>query len=183
MKRVANAKRLVWDILAALAAGAGFLLLVFLWHLPFWLAAGAAVLLYLAFSLIAAPPKFKVGKIAVEDAETFKTLEAIIGDSYEKMAEIEKVESRITDAQIRNKVDKISKTAGKIFAYLEENPEKVKAARRFFSYYLDTTCTILNKYADLSAQGLNSAEINQTLAKVTGILDSINAALKNNCSI
>lgn len=164
----------IWtDIAEALIAGAMFLALMFLIHLPFLLAMTAGVLAYVALSLIIRPNRFRIGKIEVEDEDTYLELKDTISEGYERMEEIKKLAGKITNSRVRTKVNRISSAAQKVFNYLEKNPEKIRSARRFFSYYLETTHTILTKYVALSDQGLQTPEITETLKKVEDILDAI----------
>ena len=175
-------KAIVSEVLIALAAAGGFLVLIFALRFPFWVGAGLGVLFYIALSLLTRPNRFRVGKIEAGDAETFKTLEAIVGDGYQKLDEIRRLRDAIRDPGVQAKVDRISASAGRIFSYLEKNPDRVKSAKRFFSYYLDTTCTILSKYAEISAQGAASDDIARTLAKAEGILGTIGEAFDKQLS-
>lgn len=166
-------KGLLLEVAEALAAGAVFLILIFLIHLPFLLAAGVGILFYIAVTLIVRPNRFRIGKIEVSDADTFQELKDTIGEGYSRMEAIEKLSEKITDSHVREKVTRISVITKKVFAYLEKNPAKIRSAKRFFSYYLETTYTILNKYVELSEQDLDAPEIVATLRKVEEILDSI----------
>ncbi|TGA97528.1 hypothetical protein E4665_11830 [Sporolactobacillus shoreae] len=166
-------KALLIEVSEALAAGAVFLILIFLLHLPFLFAAVIGVLLYIAVSLIARPSRFRIGKIEVDDADTFQELKETIGEGYSRMEAIEKLSVKISNSSVREKVTRISAITKKVFAYLEKNPNKIRSAKRFFSYYLETTYTILSKYVELSEQDLDTPEIVGTLRKVEEILDSI----------
>lgn len=166
-------KALLIEASEALAAGAVFLILIFLLHLPFLFAAVIGVLLYIAVSLIARPSRFRIGKIEVDDADTFQELKETIGEGYSRMEAIEKLSVKISNSSVREKVTRISAITKKVFAYLEKNPNKIRSAKRFFSYYLETTYTILSKYVELSEQDLDTPEIVGTLRKVEEILDSI----------
>ena len=70
--------------------------------------------------------------------------------------------------------------AGKstILAYLEENPDKIKLARRFFTYYLDTAAKLLTRYVDFQETELHSGEIAGILQKTAEALPVLNAAFE-----
>lgn len=171
-------KGLFIEVAVSVAVSLVFLLLLFVFRFHFLVAALAAVLLYVAVSLILKPNRFRLGKIEVDNEDDFKALQATIGEGYRKMEEIRGMEKKVADPQVRGKVSQIIAAAGKIFAYLEKNPEKIRAARRFFSYYLETTSNILSRYLELSSQGIRSDEISRTLSKVGNILSVIETAFE-----
>lgn len=166
------------EVAVSAAVSLVFLLLLFAFRFHFLAAALIAALLYLAVSLIRKPNRFRIGKIEVGSEDDFKALQATIGEGYQKMDEIREMEKKISDREIRGKVSQIIAAADKIFAYLEKNPDKIRAARRFFSYYLETTGKILTRYLELSSPGIRSDEISQTLSKVSNILSVIETAFE-----
>ena len=70
--------------------------------------------------------------------------------------------------------------AGKstILAYLEENPDKIKLARRFFTYYLDTAAKLLTRYVDFQETELHSGEVADILQKTAEALPVLNSAFE-----
>lgn len=166
------------EVAVSVAVSAVFLVLLFAFRFPFPVAAAAAVLLYLAVSLIRRPNRFRIGKIEVESEDDFKALQTTIGEGYQTLDKIRSMQKQIRDGEIRGKVGRIVATAEKIFAYLEKNPKKIRSARRFFSYYLETASHIVSRYLELSSQNIQSEEISRTLAKVSNILSVIESTFE-----
>ena len=69
-------------------------------------------------------------------------------------------------------------TGKRILAYLEENPDKINLARRFFTYYLDTAASLLERYVDFQDTGLHSGEVAEILQKTGEALPVLNDAFE-----
>ena len=69
-------------------------------------------------------------------------------------------------------------TGVRILAYLKENPDKIKLARRFFTYYLDTAAKLLARYVDFQNTGLHSPEVADILQKTAEALPVLNSAFE-----
>ena len=69
-------------------------------------------------------------------------------------------------------------TGARILTYLEENPDKIKLARRFFTYYLDTAAKLLARYVDFQNTGLHSEEVMEILCKTAESLPVLNKAFE-----
>ena len=67
-------------------------------------------------------------------------------------------------------VEELYGTGMRIYAYLEENPGKIKLARRFFTYYLDTAAKLVERYVDFQNTGLRSEEVKDILRKTAEAL-------------
>ena len=63
--------------------------------------------------------------------------------------------------------------------YLEENPEKISLARRFFTYYLDLAAKLLDRYVDFQNTGIHSEEITEILQKTAEALPVLHHAFEN----
>ena len=62
--------------------------------------------------------------------------------------------------------------------YLQENPDKIKLARRFFTYYLDTAARLLNRYVEFQNTGLRSGEVTEILVRTGEALPVLNRAFE-----
>ena len=60
---------------------------------------------------------------------------------------------------MRERCAGLLRTAESILKYLEENPQKVTAARRYIDYYQETAANVLENYTELQKTGLNTAEV------------------------
>ena len=63
-------------------------------------------------------------------------------------------------------------------AQAEENPDKIKLARRFFTYYLDTAAKLLTRYVDFQETELHSGEVADILQKTAEALPVLNSAFE-----
>ena len=67
----------------------------------------------------------------------------------------------IADEEVSRKIDRIEDLTRKIFAILEQRPEKEAQLYNFMNYYLPTTLKALESYARLEAQGVETAAIRE----------------------
>lgn len=79
----------------------------------------------------------------------------------------------IADEEVSAKIDRIEDLTRKIFAILDEYPEKEKQLSSFLNYYLPTTLKALESYARLEAQGVETKTIRDTKQKINGMLDEL----------
>ena len=79
----------------------------------------------------------------------------------------------IADEEVSRKIDRIEDLTRKIFAILDERPEKEEQLYNFMNYYLPTTLKALESYARLEAQGIETAAIKQAKHKINLALDEL----------
>lgn len=79
----------------------------------------------------------------------------------------------IADEEVSAKIDRIEDLTRKIFAVLDQYPEKEKQLYSFLNYYLPTTMKALENYARLEAQGVETKTITETKQKINGMLDDL----------
>ena len=79
----------------------------------------------------------------------------------------------IDDPEVSRKIDRIEDLTRKIFAILEERPEKEPQLYSFLNYYLPTTLKALENYARLEAQGIETASIREAKQKINNMLDEL----------
>lgn len=81
------------------------------------------------------------------------------------------------DAQAREELVAMHKTATAICDWLEAHPESQPKTRRFAEYYIPTTLKLLHTYNDVQGQqGENAETIRRDIA---GILHTLNQAYEN----
>lgn len=150
-------------ILLALGGGLGLFFLLWLalsW--PAWISGLLAVGAYLGLVLLS-KPQLKIGSIRVDRLPDGDALKKLLLEAESDMEELRQAGSEISNPEIRRQSEKLYKTGVQILKYLEKNPERIPAARRFFNYYLSTAVGILRKYLPFQKSGLAAAEV----AKVT----------------
>lgn len=89
------------------------------------------------------------------------------------LAEIRAVNDAIADPVMSEKIDRIRKITGKIFAYQQQNPGRDTQLRSFLSYYLPTTLRILKAYAQMESQGIDGENIHAAKARIEGMMDKV----------
>lgn len=171
---------LIAEILSALLGGAGFLLFLFALKVSFLVSVMLGIGLYIGFSFLLKPTRHKIGKIEISGMMDQEGAEKLLVEGQNARDEIKKAMENIHQQDVKGKAAKILTAIDKVFEYLEKNPEKVKTARKFFSYYLETTAKLLQKYEELEAsnEDVNSAEIEAALKKIENVLGSIIAAFE-----
>lgn len=94
------------------------------------------------------------------------------------LAALRKAAKVISDPKAAAKVAEIAKLVERILDDIRKDPKDLKNARQFLSYYLDATIKIVDRYVEISAQGLSDASVQTSLRKVEGMLETIRAAFE-----
>ena len=154
-----------------------YALLFPLYRLPhFLLAAAAAAVVGIVARLFCRDTVEEVP----EEPETTgnEELDKMIADSKKAIAEMKRLDDNIADPTISAQIVRLQQLAGKIFAQVEQNPEKLPQIRKFMNYYLPTTLKILNAYDRMGEQGVSGENITSTMQKVEGMMSTIITALE-----
>jgi 5-bromo-4-chloroindolyl phosphate hydrolysis protein len=169
------------DIAAGGAGAAGFvafyLALGLAWPISLGLAAGAAAATWLVMS----GSSFRGIQIADTPEMSAEDVQQMLEAGERRAQEIEQAKKSVADPEFCAGVDRILVTVRKIFDYLAKNPGRVRRARKFLSYYLDTTLFIVKSYGDL--QGSDDADITASRAKLLDILGTIEAAFEKQYAV
>lgn len=83
---------------------------------------------------------------------------------------------RIADEAISAKIDRIGLLTGEIFGYVNAHPEREGELRTFMDYYLPQTLKILETYAKLEAQGVETDNIRKAKREISGMLDQLTSS-------
>ena len=154
-----------------------YALLFPLYRLPhFLLAAAAAAVVGVVARLFCRDTVEEVP----EEPETTgnEELDKMIADSKKAIAEMKRLDDNIADPTISAQIVRLQQLAGKIFAQVEQNPEKLPQIRKFMNYYLPTTLKILNAYDRMGEQGVSGENITSTMQKVEGMMSTIITAFE-----
>ena len=100
-------------------------------------------------------------------------LDKMIEDGKKTIAEMKRLDDNIADPTISAQIVRLQQLAGKIFAQVEQNPEKLPQIRKFMNYYLPTTLKILNAYAQMEAQGIEGENIRSAKKRIEGMMDKV----------
>jgi 5-bromo-4-chloroindolyl phosphate hydrolysis protein len=109
---------------------------------------------------------------------TPELITATLKEGNEKMRILGEYAQKVSDPKVSGKINQIIEVIRRIFENFKQDPNDIKYAKQFLSYYLDTSIRIVKKYIDLSSQNVQSPEIAATLAKAVNMLDSIEKAFE-----
>ena len=118
-------------VLSAALASAAFLFLFLFLHWNAIAAAVLAVLLYFGLGLLLKPRK-KLGGIDIEKIQGGEELQRLLDEAKKDMKQIERQPGRLTNIKAREDAEALEACGKRILVYLQENPEKIAMARRFF---------------------------------------------------
>lgn len=166
-------KEMVTALISALSSCAVFLLLFLAagWNLA--AAALLCILLYFGLGLILKPRK-KIGGIDVEKIQGGEELQKLLEEARKDLKQISRAAREITNIKAKEDAEALEAGGRRILSYLEENPEKISMARRFFTYYLDTAAGLLERYTQLQETGLRTPEVTEALRKTAGTFPVLN---------
>ena len=105
-------------------------------------------------------------------------LDKMIEDGKKAIAEMKRLDDNIADPTLSAQIVRLQQLAGKIFAQVEQNPEKLPQIRKFMNYYLPTTLKILNAYDRMGEQGVAGENITSTMHKVESMMATIITAFE-----
>lgn len=114
--------------------------------------------------------------------EENKNLYDILNEAKNKNMQIEKITSKIEDAELVKEIKEINATVTNIISTVEKKPEKYKNMSNFFNYYLPVTLNILNKYDEIENQKLTTEEGKKFMDSTKNMIKKINSAFKNQLS-
>ena len=87
--------------------------------------------------------------------------------------EIRALNDAIPDEMVSEKIDEMEDLTSKIFAAVQEKPEKLPQIKSFMSYYLPTTLKLLRSYAQFEASGADGENVRSAKAEIESILDTL----------
>ena len=93
------------------------------------------------------------------------------GDRY--IEQLNLANDMIEDETVSAQIDRMAEVSGKIFEYVEAQPQKAGQIRKFMNYYLPTTLKLLNSYFKLKKQGVDGKNITDSIVEIERILATI----------
>ncbi len=90
---------------------------------------------------------------------------------------------RITKVDARRKVDAIVSLVGQIIDQVKKDPKDYRAARQFFSYYLEATVKVVHFYVELTARPVLDAEAKTSIENVENELDTVRRAFEKQLKV
>lgn len=169
--------QLASNIPAALVGGGIFIVSLFVLQLSIFLACGVSITAYFIAGLFIFPSP-QAGFSGVQKEK----LGAVLKEGERKLTLMRAFPYKIQNHVVRKKITYICDVAEKIFETVKKNPEDVRTAQQFLSYYLDSTIKIISKYIELSEHKAYSVDVQSTLENVEAILDNVQAAFEKQLS-
>lgn len=123
-------------------------------------------------------PSRKIAGIDVEKLPGGEEISRMLDDAEEDLKAMRDAASGIKDKTVREDAEALYATGKRIMDYLDENPKKIKMARRFFIYYLDTAAKLTDRYVDFQDTELNSDEVRKVLNKTAAAITVLNNAFE-----
>ena len=102
-----------------------------------------------------------------------EALDKMLKEGNLALAEMQRLDDNIQDEKISADIQKLKEICGKIFEQVKNDPSKLPQIRKFMNYYLPTTLKLLNSYDRMGAQGISGDNIDTTMDKVEGMMDTI----------
>ena len=140
------------------------------WHLL--LSAALSIGVYAGLSLVLTPRMDRTARLfaGLPDGEE---LAAIMEEAARDLKQVRLSAGKITDVKTHGEAAALADTGGRICEYLRRQPEKIPAAHRFLTYYLDTVGRILIQYVAYQEAGLRTPEVLEFQRKVRSTLPKL----------
>jgi len=162
------------DVIVGLVLGifCTLLLIILITWMKLWAPISIVISCVVFFSLFISFSR-KQRENVIRIVNTTPEIKSILKDVEGKMSSILKYKERISDVNLQSKIDAVYKVTQQIFDVLQHDPRKVKNAKQFTSYYLDSTLKVITSYVELVEQ---QAAIDDTKKKVENLLDTLKDA-------
>jgi 5-bromo-4-chloroindolyl phosphate hydrolysis protein len=159
------------EIVAGGVGGLVFGVLYLGLNVPLMFAAAGAGAGYLAGRLIMS--RSRTGGSAIGFGDDADGSAELIAAAERQVKALKVLTPSVRKPEVREKIQRLTELAEKVVAGVRESPNDAKRVRQFLNYYLGATCTILQRYTELTSRNISSGEIPAALRKVEEMLDSI----------
>lgn len=116
--------------------------------------------------------------IAKTDQKLSEEAQQIIQSGQEYIRVIRMWNDRIPGEDISRKISRMEFLVKKIFERVEQHPEQIDDIRRLLKYYLPTTVKLLQAYAELESQSVDTETIKNSKKEIEATLDTLNEAFE-----
>ncbi len=106
-------------------------------------------------------------------------LEAVKKEGDECLRQIRAANDALSGKEISDKLDRLENVTARIFACVEQHPEKLPDIRSFMRYYLPTTLKLVSSYQEFESQPVQGENIMKAKAEIAQALDTVNTAFGN----
>ncbi|MDL2323540.1 5-bromo-4-chloroindolyl phosphate hydrolysis family protein [Ruminococcaceae bacterium OttesenSCG-928-A16] len=106
-------------------------------------------------------------------------LEKFKADGAAAIRSIHAANKAIEDEEMSAKMDRLAITAGKVFAYVQTNPQKIPDTRKMMDYYLPTTLKLLQEYQKYDEMDVQVPSVLKAKKEIADMLDTVDEAFNN----
>ena len=124
-------------------------------------------------------PRRRIGGKDVELLQGGEEFHQLLEEAGKDLHTIKKAASAVKDPQVKQNTERLYETGNRIMSYLKQHPEKISAARRFFTYYLDTAAALADRYVQFQATGLHTEEVEGILQRTAKALPMLDRTFEN----
>jgi 5-bromo-4-chloroindolyl phosphate hydrolysis protein len=130
---------------------------------------GAFIGCYFAYGL---DPRAE--KLAPAGGHGYTTAEVVdaLEEAHARVASIEEANTRINNPELSERLTRITDSARKILAVIEEDPRDLRRARKFLNTYLEGAHKVTQGYAR-SVELTSSTTLNENFRKVLGTIEEV----------
>ena len=122
-------------------------------------------------------PEIRARAGALEAEEAAAPAAPTVSEVYESfLQELGAEKARISDEEVRARVEKLERHTRQIAAWLKQHPGKEAGVRRFSGYYLPTVLKLLRTYNEVALHAGESSVASGIQQEIGGILDTIDRA-------
>lgn len=128
--------------------------------------------------LLVKPRKRDAIDIHFTNKEQRDAMKQLLDEGKKNLNHIEDLRRSLPYDSVKKQISITINTAMEMITYLQNNPSKIKVARKFFTYYIPTFETLVTKYTELSNQNIQTPEIIQAKRNISQTLDLLNPSFK-----
>lgn len=132
--------------------------------------------------------QFEQARLQLEAARRQREVEAanapdprireVLDKGGEFLEQLRKCNDDIPGEEVSNKIYHMELILTRIFQRAKEHPEVIPDLKKLMDYYLPMTVKLLNAYADMDAQPVQGANIENSKREIEGTLDTLNRAFE-----
>ena len=132
--------------------------------------------------------QFEQARLQLEAAQRQREVEAanapdprireVLDKGGEFLEQLRKCNDDIPGEEVSNKIYHMELILTRIFQRAKEHPEVIPDLKKLMDYYLPMTVKLLNAYADMDAQPVQGANIENSKREIEGTLDTLNRAFE-----
>lgn len=105
-------------------------------------------------------------------------VDALIEKGRGQLERLRALGAEVESPALRQRVEHLETLGGKIFQALEADATRLGRTRRFLSYYLPTTVSLLERYRTLERQQAPGENITSTMENIQEMLDKVELAFQ-----